>query len=369
MASRLFEDLPEPSAAREREVPPSKRPRNETVDSEVREEVGEGGSSAPPSKETQATGTEPRGETVPQEAAAGSGAPQWTTDDDEVPPPPPPPPPPPVDGIALALEKIASHIPQPSKLVKASRLLRQLLEQGTLDPEAHGPLVYRALVGSLSGAAAGDETPVALELSKVFTLASKRGQLFTPSQREVLEVLALRGVLRSQLLTTDDSFQFNKVVARLKEAVAALPEEPATLPESEGASEPGIAALLEADAKGAVIAAEVLEGVRRSHLLDCLEAGRVVYRLPWARTSVDLLVDHFRQHVRCFLPAEQDRVAAMIVFVKEQRAARRQGPSAKESNRDTTSFERASAAWSQATVSHRGKVGSGGDHKSENWLG
>lgn len=199
----------------------------------------------------------------------------------------------------------------------------------------------------------------------------------------MLEVLALRGVLRSQLLTTDDSFQFNKVVARLKEAVAGLPEEPATLPESEGVSEPGIAALLEADAKGAVIAAEVLEGVRRGHLLDCLEAGRVVYRwaggkdqvgnlrsriddlstmahlpvlshhfgaqclghtisppqfqdihpppppynphrLPWARTSVDLLVDHFRQHVRRFLPAEQDRVAAMIVFVKEQRAARRQ---------------------------------------------
>ena len=33
-----------------------------------------------------------------------------------------------------------------------------------------------------------------------------------------------------------------------------------------------------------------------------------------------------------------------------------QGPSAKEVNRDTTSFERARAEWSRTDVSHRGKV-------------
>lgn len=46
-----------------------------------------------------------------------------------------------------------------------------------------------------------------------------------------------------------------------------------------------------------------------------------------------------------------------------------QGPSAREVNRDTTAFERARAEWSQATVSHRGKVGAGGDRGAEQWLG
>lgn len=46
-----------------------------------------------------------------------------------------------------------------------------------------------------------------------------------------------------------------------------------------------------------------------------------------------------------------------------------QGPSAKEVNRDSTAFERARAEWSKATVSHRGKVGGGGDAKAQNWLG
>jgi hypothetical protein len=45
-----------------------------------------------------------------------------------------------------------------------------------------------------------------------------------------------------------------------------------------------------------------------------------------------------------------------------------QGPTAVELGRDSTAFERASAEWSKATVSHRGKVGQG-DHKSEQWLG
>lgn len=47
-----------------------------------------------------------------------------------------------------------------------------------------------------------------------------------------------------------------------------------------------------------------------------------------------------------------------------------QGPSAREQNRDSTSFERARAEWGKATVSHRGKVGAGGDNAgAETWLG
>lgn len=36
---------------------------------------------------------------------------------------------------------------------------------------------------------------------------------------------------------------------------------------------------------------------------------------------------------------------------------------------DMTSFERMRSEWSRATVSHRGQVGSQGDHKTATWLG
>lgn len=49
--------------------------------------------------------------------------------------------------------------------------------QGALDPGVHGPIVYRALASSLSAPDAGDDIATALELSKVFTLASKHGQV------------------------------------------------------------------------------------------------------------------------------------------------------------------------------------------------
>jgi hypothetical protein len=56
-------------------------------------------------------------------------------------------------------------------------------------------------------------------------------------------------------------------------------------------------------------------------------------------------------------------------WVRQARARRKTGPSAKEINRDSTSFERARAEWGKATVSARGKVGSNGDAKSNAWLG
>ncbi len=70
-----------------------------------------------------------------------------------------------------------------------------------------------------------------------------------------------------------------------------------------------------------------------------------------------------------FAGAQHAQLDEMWVWVRKAKAARKVGPSAKELNRDSTSFERARAEWSKATVSHRGKVGSSGDAKAANWLG
>lgn len=57
-------------------------------------------------------------------------------------------------------------------------------------------------------------------------------------------------------------------------------------------------------------------------------------------------------------------------FVRSARVARKQGPSSREINRDSTSYDRARAEWSKADwISKKGKVGGQGDAKSIGWLG
>ena len=50
-------------------------------------------------------------------------------------------------------------------------------------------------------------------------------------------------------------------------------------------------------------------------------------------------------------------------------AAQGVAAASRESQRDTTAFENARKEWGRATISARGKVGAGGDHQSETWLG
>ncbi|EFJ48312.1 hypothetical protein VOLCADRAFT_120892 [Volvox carteri f. nagariensis] len=92
--------------------------------------------------------------------------------------------------------------------------------------------------------------------------------------------------------------------------------------------------------------------MRRQALVECLITARGFHKTPWARVSVELLVEHYNKHRDRFTAEQQMAVDEM-----------------KEINRDTTSFERARSDWSRATLSARGKVGASGDAKAQNWLG
>ena len=46
-----------------------------------------------------------------------------------------------------------------------------------------------------------------------------------------------------------------------------------------------------------------------------------------------------------------------------------QGPSARETKRDSHAFEAARAQWGKATISNKTAVGASGDHRNEVWLG
>ncbi|KAG2436371.1 hypothetical protein HXX76_006678 [Chlamydomonas incerta] len=109
--------------------------------------------------------------------------------------------------------------------------------------------------------------------------------------------------------------------------------------------------------------------MRRQAYIECLITAKSMHKLQWARTSVELLVEHFNQRRDRFTGQQQLAIDEMVRFVRDSRKARASGPSVKELNRDTTSFERARSEWSRAKVSARGKVGAQGDAKANNWLG
>jgi hypothetical protein len=220
------------------------------------------------------------------------------------------------------------------------------------------------------------------------TLTVAHGRI--PGQRAQLDVYGLWAVVRVNLATTDDSFEFNRVVAALKTRIAALPEcsdggeeENATLralglaPAAPHTSAAPAAAAAEAAAaaprgdeaaEAAWTPAQVLGG-QRAALLDCVLAGKEVYHRPWAAVSIDLLVEDARKQATRFAPCQRAALEDMGAFVSARRAARRLGPSAKDAARDSNSFERTAAEWGRATLSSRGKVGAGGDRKAEQWLG
>ncbi|KAK9904853.1 hypothetical protein WJX75_003856 [Coccomyxa subellipsoidea] len=349
-------------------------------------------------------------------------------DDEELIPPPPPPLPPakrlkteggssaapdapsvPEQGasqVQAALEKITSHISNPKKFKKASPLLRQLLTEDAIT-KAHSNLLFEALKGAMRDPALAVDPTLTNEFQKLFTVASKHAELFTMRQKGQLDVYGLWGVLRGQLLT-DDSFVYNRVLSRLKDSIQHLPEateedEKALLrvkerlqEEASGAAASGEEAAPQAAApppaedpeadpfgleqiiqraeaprreRAAVWTSRESLAMKREALLDCLDTARSRYGLAWARTSTDIAIQDLHSNRTNFCKSQQLRIDELWRFVQDQRVKRRQGPSAKEARRDTTSFEAARAEWGKATLSVRGGVGSSGDHRSEVWLG
>mmetsp|Transcript_33334 Transcript_33334/g.60241 ORF Transcript_33334/g.60241 Transcript_33334/m.60241 type:complete len:423 (-) Transcript_33334:241-1509(-) len=107
----------------------------------------------------------------------------------------------------------------------------------------------------------------------------------------------------------------------------------------------------------------------REAILACIKTAKTKHNLAWARTSVELLIEHLCERRPYFCRSQQITVDSLALYIKQQRLARVQGSNARDQGRDETSFERAQAAWAGARVSHRGKVGASHDAKSNSWLG
>ncbi|WIA08282.1 hypothetical protein OEZ85_007725 [Tetradesmus obliquus] len=272
---------------------------------------------------------------------------QQAADADDAPPAPPPA----HDQISAALTKIRHHIGNSSKFSKASQLLRQLLD--AVD-KAH----RNELFATIKAAFANPEHCIDQLLRKDYVRLAKALSLraegvLSRQQRAQLQVYCTWALLRNELFT-DDSFAYNKVVGKIKAAVAALADadeeqeaawnvlhglaeqpssekpkqqqqqQPAAAVQDEAEADPfglndfiaqaeaqaaeaeaAAAAAAAADApsaeeqppqqqqqEGAPWDAATMEVMRKQALLDCLVAAKEhQHKLAWARTSVELLIE------------------------------------------------------------------------------
>lgn len=157
-------------------------------------------------------------------------------------------------------------------------------------------------------------------------------------------------------------------------AAAAAPEAAAQQDHTDAAS----AAKFQQGAPWGPVTIEIM---KKQALLDCLIAAKEhQHKLAWARTSVEILIEDVAKpsaqggFADKFVGGQKQQLQELLKFVNAERAARRSGVNRRPGGKGTgdyqTSFERARAEWSAASwVSARGKVGTQGDAKAQNWLG
>ncbi|GMP68159.1 hypothetical protein CsSME_00027872 [Camellia sinensis var. sinensis] len=308
MGDNLFQGLPPPSA------PPPARPSVEQQSSKITTAAAKESFALKRSKPSE---SQPQ-VTVPEKRLRF----KTTTDASET-------------QVIEAMQKISSHIKNPAKFGKASKLAIQLIQAGSVKPGV-SDYFFAILESAMLSPTACNNASVRADCHALFSAAQDAVECFNKKQRNQLTTWMIRAVVANDLFT-DDSFVFSKATGRIKEAILNLPvatkdedmEEAAALQDkmevaevdsqikpdatSEGNdkddSDPfGLDALIprtlkkDEKMKGnkeatTRIKEEEEETKRflksqREALILCLDIAARRYKTPWCQTGIDILVKH-----------------------------------------------------------------------------
>ncbi|PIA45307.1 hypothetical protein AQUCO_01700680v1 [Aquilegia coerulea] len=317
--------------------------------------------------------------------------------------------------VIEAMRKIASHIKNPTKFNKASKLAVQLIQAGSVKPGT-GDYFLAILEAAMSLATASSDPSLRAEYHSLFIAAQDVADVLSKKQRNQLTSWSIRAVVGTDLYT-DDSFVFSKAAGRIKEIISSLPvatndddvEEAAVLSDENHAASAdgqdqenvhsaasvqsienaefdpfGLDALLadrskkDERPKGKKQAlalsrkAEEEESKRflrsqREAVIFCLEIAAGRYRVPWCQTVIDILVKHAFDNIERFTSQQRHAIQNLWVSVREQQTRRKQGKSA-NGKLDMNGFERLQEKYANEKMSIRHSVG-GGTRRAEQWLG
>lgn len=317
--------------------------------------------------------------------------------------------------IIEAMQKIASHIKNPSKFSKASNLALQLIEAGSLKPGTSDHF-FAILDAAMSSPTACNDPTLRADYQALFSAVQDVAECFSKQQKNQIITWTLQAVVANELYT-DDSFVYSKAAGKIKEAISSLPlatadddnDEAAALALAENkavgtnncqrettsstdlpdsnkeTSDPfGLDALLPSTSKDERSrvkqvttlnrrAEEEEESKRfiksqREVLLLCLEISARRYKVPWAQTVIDILVQHAFDNEDRFTSRQRDAIEKLWASIKEQHIRRKQGKSV-TGKLDMNAFEWLQDKYAHEKISIRHAVGGGGERRAEQWLG
>ncbi|KAG6556782.1 hypothetical protein Mapa_001728 [Marchantia paleacea] len=322
-----------------------------------------------------------------------------------------------------AISKIASHISNPTKFSKASKLAIQLLQAGIKSSDVADAFfeILRAAMASPSQAV---DMKLWADYQTLFKEVQKNLETFDVIQQAQIEVWELWANLANEF-RTDDTYVFSKAASRVRQSIDSLPEateEDELVPEeidtgsgdqsvpdassNRGAnslsmklddgresescepvveSDPfGLNALLprpskkeerarrkrdvEAASKKAQEDAARMLREQREGLLACLKLAAEHYKLQWAQTIIDILVKHAFDKLSKFTAPQRQAIEQLWSSIREQQSRRKQGKST-SGKLDVTPFERLQSQYANERISIRRAVGSSGERSAEQWLG
>ncbi|XP_030960938.1 uncharacterized protein LOC115982469 [Quercus lobata] len=315
--------------------------------------------------------------------------------------------------IIEAMQKIASHIKNPTKFGKASKLAIQLIQAGSVKPGTSDHF-FAILEAAMSSSTSCTDPSVQADYHALFSAAQDVTVCLSKKQKNQLTTWMIM-VVDANDLYTDDSFVFSKTAGRIKEAISILPvatedddtdESAALQDETESTDEDGAMKqdvlfgvpaeehLEESDPFGldamlstvvkkgfikgkkdatAKINEEVEENKRfiksqREALITCLEIAARRYKTPWCQTVIDILVKHAFDNVARFTTRQRDAIEKLWASIREQQTRRKQGKSV-NGKLDVNGFEWLQQKYSTEKISIRHSVGGSGDRRAQQWLG
>mmetsp|Transcript_12014 Transcript_12014/g.25254 ORF Transcript_12014/g.25254 Transcript_12014/m.25254 type:complete len:416 (-) Transcript_12014:229-1476(-) len=125
------------------------------------------------------------------------------------------------DQITSSIEKIASHIGNLKKFTKAASLARQLLRSGQFERK-YGKAFMKVLEAAMQDPSRVHDPLLRNDYRALFLAVEAEAESFSKPDRDQINVWSLRAVLTNEL-HTDDTYGFNKVLAKIKEQVEKLP--------------------------------------------------------------------------------------------------------------------------------------------------
>ncbi|MQL98625.1 hypothetical protein Taro_031329, partial [Colocasia esculenta] len=122
--------------------------------------------------------------------------------------------------VLEAMQKIASHIKNPSKFSKASKLALQLIQAGSVKAGTSDHF-FAILEAAMSSPSACKESSLRADYQALFSAAQDVVEHFTKQQKDQLVTWTIRAVVANDLYT-DDSFVVVAVGKRCREELRVL---------------------------------------------------------------------------------------------------------------------------------------------------